>query len=99
MAREQVLYTIYKLTTSFICQNNLNIERYPLKQAGADGCLVSIGDNILLDRIRDYRGDHRSYKQIFNDIEILRRSLKKAKMEGKTKEIKIINQILLKTFP
>lgn len=98
MAREQVLYTIYKLTTSFICQNNLNIERYPLKQAGADGCLVSIGDNILLDRIRDYRGDHRSYKQIFNDIEILRRSLKKAKMEGKTKEIKIINQILLKTL-
>ena len=64
-AREQVLYTIYKLTTSFICQNNLNIERYTLKQAGIDGCLVSIGDNILLDRIRNYRGDKRSYKQIF----------------------------------
>ena len=97
-AREQVLYTIYKLTTSFICQNNLNIERYTLKQAGIDGCLVSIGDNILLDRIRNYRGDKRSYKQIFKDVENMRTALKKAKSEGNLKQARIINQFLLKTL-
>ena len=98
MAREQVLYTIYKLTTSFICQHNLNIEKYSLRKAGANDCLVSIGDNILLDRIRDYRGDHRSYKQIFSDICNMRTALKKAKAEGDTKKIRIINQFLLKTL-
>ena len=97
-AREQVLYTIYKLTTSFICQNNLNIERYTLKQAGIDGCLVSIGDNILLDRIRNYRGDKRSYKQIFKDVENMRTALKKVKSEGNLKQARIINQFLLKTL-
>lgn len=98
MAREQVLYTIYKLTTSFICQNNLNIQKYPLKQAGADGALVSIGDNILLDRIRDYRGDKRSYKEIFSDVENMRRALRKAKTEGDERKVKILNQFLLKTL-
>lgn len=98
MAREQVLYTIYKLTTSFICQNNLNIAKYPLKQAGADGALVSIGDNILLDRIRNYRGDKRSYKEIFSDIEIMRRSLRKAKIEGDEHKVRILNQFILKTL-
>lgn len=98
MAREQVLYTIYKLTTSFICQHDLNIKKYPLKTAAIDGALVSIGDNILLDRIRNYRGDKRSYKQIFNDVENLRTSLKKAKAEGDQQKVRIINQFLLRTL-
>lgn len=97
MAREQMLYTIYKLTTSFICKNNLNIERYPLKQAGLDGCLVSIGDNILLDRIRDYRGDKRSYKDIFRDTQNMRAALKRAKVAGDTQKARIINQFILHT--
>ena len=97
-AREQVLYTIYKLTTSFILQNNLNIEKYSLKQASIDGCLVSVGDNILLDRIRNYRGDKRSYKKIFNDIENMRTAMKKAKADGDTKRARVINQFILKTI-
>lgn len=98
MVREQVLYTIYKLKTSFICQNNLDIKNYTLKQAGADGALVSIGDNILLDRIRDYRGDKRSYKEIFNDVEVMRRALRKAKISGDETKVRILNQFILKTL-
>lgn len=97
MVREQVLYTIIKIDTSFILENNLDIKGLTLKKAAQMNALVSVGDNILLDRIRAHKGDNRSYKEIFKDISFLRASLKKAKKEGRQKEARIFNQALLNT--
>lgn len=98
MQREQVLYTILKLNTKFICDNDLNIKNYSLKRAAQDEALVSVGDNILFDRIRHYRGDDRSYKDIFKDIAFLRQSLKRAKKENDVESVRIFNQAILNTL-
>ena len=94
--RQQVLYQIYKLSSTFICENNLNIVNYTKKKAMQDHALVAIGDNIVLDRIRAYRGDTRSYKQIFAEVSALRETLRQCKKEGKQREARIINQVILK---
>lgn len=93
--RQQVLYQIFKLSSTFICENNLDIKNYTKRQAIQDGALVSIGDNILLDRIRAYRGDNRNYKEIFNDVQKYREMLRRCKKEGKNKEARILNQFLI----
>lgn len=98
MARNQNLYQIYKLSSTFICENNLDIKSYTKKQAIKDGALVSLGDNILFDRIRAYRGDNRTPKEIFNEVAFLRFALKKNKKEGNIKEAKIINRKILDTL-
>ena len=93
--RQQVLYQIFKFSSTFICENNLDIKNYTKRQAIQDGALVSIGDNILLDRIRAYRGDNRNYKEIFNDVQKYREMLRRCKKEGKNKEARILNQFLI----
>ena len=94
MARTQNLYSIYKLPSSFICANDLNIKSYTKRQAQLDANIVSIGDNILLDRIRAYRGDNRSYKEIFEDVQKYRRMLRVCKKEGKNKEARVLAQFI-----
>lgn len=96
MIREQVLYTILKIDTDFICSNDLNIKDYNLKKAAADGCLVSVGDNILFDRIRSYYGDNRTYKEIFGNVCFLRQSLRRAKKDGRTRDARLFNHAILK---
>ena len=98
MSRTQNLYSIFKLSSSFICENNLDIKNYTKKQAVLDGTLVSIGDNILLDRIRAYRGDRRSYKEIFYDVQRYREQMRQCKKEGKFREAGILNRLILDTL-
>lgn len=98
MARQQNLYQIFKFHSSFICENNLTINGYTKKQAIQDGNIVSIGDNILFDRIRAYKGDNRDYREIFKDVSYLRHLLHVCKKEGKGKEAKIVNQKLIDTL-
>lgn len=97
MPRVQNLYQILKLPSSFICAHDLKIEKYTKRQALFDGALVSIGDNILLDRIRAYYGDTRDSKQIFNDVQCYRQQLRECKKQGKIKEAKILGQFLSET--
>lgn len=99
MAREQVLYQIIKLTSRFICENNLDIANYTPKQAALEGNLVSVGDNIAFQQARFLNGDNRDHHQIFKEIEFLRYSIRKAKKEGRVKDAKIIwYAILSKLF-
>ena len=98
MIREQNLYQIYKFSSSFICENNLNIQNYSSKQAAQEGCLVSCGDNIAFDQARKIRGDERSYKEIFSNIQFLRSSLHLARKEGRNKEAKVFWQTILNTL-
>lgn len=95
MAREQVLYQIFKLSSEFICENNLNIENYTKKDAIKTGSLISLGDNILFERIRNYRGDTRQPSEIFEDVCFYRNALRKAKKEERSQDARIIAQKLV----
>ncbi len=88
----QNLYQVYKISSSKIVQNNLNIDSYTKKQAALDGALVSIGDNMLFHKIRDYYGDKREHTEIFEDIIKLRKTLKICKKQKKFNEAAVVNQ-------
>lgn len=88
----QNLYQIFKLPSDKIVENNLNIENYTKSKAIREGCLISIGDNLVFHKIRNYYHDERSHEQIFNEIQELRKTLKICKKEGKINEARIINQ-------
>ena len=96
--REQNLYQIYKFSSAFICENNLDIKDYNTRQAIQEGNLISCGDNIAFDQARKIRGDNRNYKEIFSNIQFLRNGLRKAKKEGQNKEIRVYQQAILKTL-
>lgn len=93
--REQNLYQILKLPSSFIVSQNLDIRNYSKRRAAQDGYLVSIGDNILFDRIRAYRGDNRTHKEIFEYVQRFRQALKMCKREGKIREAQVTNQKII----
>lgn len=90
MPREQNLYGVFKLSSTFICENNLDIKRYTIRNALADGALVSIGDSIMLDRIRHLRGDDRSPAEIFQEIQQQRGVLKLCKKLDKMREARVV---------
>ena len=103
MAREQVLYQIIKLSSKFICENNLDIPSYDARQAALDGNLVSLGDNIAFQQARFINGDNRNHHEIFKEIEFLRGSMRRAKKEGRAKDAKIfwyaiLNKLFVKDF-
>lgn len=88
----QNLYQIFKLTSTQIVEAELNIKSYTKRQAINDGCLVSIGDNLVFHKIRNYYNDLRTHQEIFNEIQDLRKTLKICKKEGKINEARITNQ-------
>ena len=88
----QNLYQIYKLPSSLIIENNLKLENYTRKRAIQDGNFVSVGDNMVFYKIRDYYGDTRSHTEIFDAVQNLRTTLRICKREGKILEGHIVNQ-------
>ena len=88
----QNLYQIYKLPTSLIVNNNLKLDGYTKRKAIQDGNLVSVGDNMVFYKIRDYYGDQRSHQEIFDTIQELRTTLRICKREGKINEKRIVEQ-------
>ena len=94
----QNLYQIYKIPSTKIVESNLNIENYTKKQAIREGCLVSIGDNLVFHKIRNYYNDTRSHREVFDQIQELRKTLKMCKKEGKINEAKIISQRITDTL-
>lgn len=94
----QNLYQIYKIPSTKIVESRLNIENYTKKQAIREGCLVSIGDNLVFHKIRNYYNDTRSHREVFEQIQELRKTLKMCKKEGKINEAKIISQRITDTL-
>ena len=88
----QNLYQIYKLPSGLIVKSDLKLENYTRKRAIQDGNLVSVGDNMVFYKIRDYYGDTRSHQEIFDTIQNLRTTLRICKREGKILEGHIVNQ-------
>ena len=96
--RRQNLFQIFKLPSSFIVENNLDIKNYTKTKAIRDGNLVTVGDNILFDRIRAYRGDDRTPEEIFDSVALLRSSLKRSKREGDRGAVKAVNNEIIRTL-
>ncbi len=88
----QNLYQIYKLPSGLIVKSDLKLENYTRKRAIQDGNLVSVGDNMVFYKIRDYYGDTRSHQEIFDTVQNLRTTLRICKREGKMLEGHIVNQ-------
>lgn len=88
----QNLYQIYKIPSSKIVEEGLRVENYTKKQAIREGCLVSIGDNLVFHKIRNYYHDNRTHREIFDKVQELRKTLKMCKKEGKIAEAKIVMQ-------
>lgn len=88
----QNLYQIYKLPSGLIVKSDLKLENYTRKRAIQDGNLVSVGDNMVFYKIRDYYGDTRSHQEIFDTVQNLRTTLRICKREGKILEGHIVNQ-------
>lgn len=98
MIQEQVLYQIVKLSSTFICQNNLNIQGFGLQKAAPTNSIVSCGDNIAFAQARKIRGDNRSPKEIFALVQKIRQNLRRAKREGDNENAKVYWSFLTKTL-
>lgn len=85
-------YQVFKLPSTKIVEENCDIKTYTKRQAIREGTLVSLGDNIVLHKIRDYHNDHRTHLEIFDHIQNLRKTLKMCKRGGKINEARIVNQ-------
>lgn len=94
----QNLYQIYKIPSNMIVEANMNIASYTKTQAVRDGNLVSIGDNLVFYKIRNYYNDNRTHQEIFERVQTLRQTLRMCKKEGKINEAKIINQEIVDTL-
>ncbi len=88
----QNIYQIYKLTSTQIVENNLNIFNYTKSRATKEGTLISIGDNLVFQQIRKYYNEHRDHREIFEEVQNLRKAVKVYKKNGQIKEGKILLQ-------
>ena len=75
-------YYIYKIPSDKILSMK---KEYSFKEALNDGCVVSIGDNLVLAKIREYYGDTRDHVSLFNQVQSIRREIKALKKQGTTK--------------
>ena len=90
MPREQNLFQIFKINSTEIVQNNLDIKELTFKEAASKNAFVSAGDNIAFDQIRKLRGDFRSPKDFFKYIQGIRKDIKQAKTDGDMDKVKIL---------
>lgn len=88
----QNLYQIYKISSTTIVDSNMCIENYTIRKAMRDGCLVSVGDNAVFSKIREYYQDYRSHVEIFNIVQSLRKTLKMCKHDNQFREAQIVEQ-------
>lgn len=88
----QNLYQVYKIPSNKLIENNRNLANYTRREAVRDGCLVSIGDNILFHKIREYRRLDRPYLETYNKIKELRTTLRMCKKNGDLGAARVVNQ-------
>ena len=83
-------YYIYKIPSDKI--NNL--ETYSFKEASKDGNIVSIGDNLVLAKIREYYNDNRDHISLYNQVQEIRKEMKNIKkMPSSRDNIKKIKKL------
>lgn len=82
MPNLQNLYQIFKLPSTMIVENGMEIKNYTIGRAVKDGTLVAIGDNLVFQQIRRYYGDHRTHREIFDVVQGFRKNEKFYKRQG-----------------
>ena len=71
----QNLYYVYKIPSNKI----KNLETYSFKDASRDGCVVSIGDNLVFAKIREYYGETGDHITLYNKVQDIRKEMKAIK--------------------
>ena len=65
-------YYIYKIPSNKISQ----LTHYSFKEASRDGNIVSIGDNLVLAKIREYYHNDRDHVSLYNQVQAIRKEMK-----------------------
>lgn len=92
MSVVQNLYQIFKLSASYLVENNCNIPTYTRAQGRKDDNIVSIGDNIVFQQLRYLHNDFRDHHELFNYVEGLREHMHRYKKAGDFKKAAVLNQ-------
>lgn len=71
-------YYVYKIPSNKIG----DIQNYSFKEALSDGNIVSIGDNLVLAKIREYYNNDRDHVSLYNQIQGIRKEIKEIKKES-----------------
>ena len=63
-----------------IPSNQVNkLSNYTFKDASHDGNIVSIGDNLVLAKIREYHGNYRDHISLYNQVQSIRKEMRQYK--------------------
>ena len=80
-------YYIYKIPSNKITK----LKTYSFKEASKDGCVVSIGDNLVLAKIREYYGENGDHVSLYNKVQDIRKEMKKIrKLPTSTENVEAI---------
>ena len=80
-------YYIYKIPSNKIGK----MTHYSFKEASRDGNVVSIGDNLVLAKIREYYNDDRDHVSLYNQVQSIRKEMKEIRKQPTTPDS--LNQI------
>lgn len=64
----------------------LTLTKYSFKDASLDGNIVSIGDNLVLSKIREYYGVSDDHVTLYNKVQRIRKEMKQIRKEPSSKE-------------
>ena len=82
-------YYIYKIPSNKITK----LKTYSFKEASKDGYVVSIGDNLVLAKIREYYGENGDHVSLYNKVQDIRKEMKKIrKLPTSTENIEAIKK-------
>ena len=65
-------YYIYKIPSDKISK----LKNYSFKDASRDGNVVSIGDNLVLAKIREYYNNNRDHISLYNQVQSIRKEMR-----------------------
>lgn len=75
-------YYVYKIPSNKI----YSLSKYSFKEASRDGCVVSIGDNLVFSKIREYYGKDDDHIVLYEKVQDIRAQMKEIKKEPTSQE-------------
>ena len=75
-------YYIYKIPSNKI----KTLKNYSFKEATEDGNVVSIGDNLVLAKIREYYNNNKDHVELYNQVQSIRKKMKEVRKLDNSQE-------------
>lgn len=75
-------YYIYKIPSNKI----KTLKNYSFKEATEDGNVVSIGDNLVLAKIREYYNNNKDHVELYNQVQSIRKKMKEIRRSDNSQE-------------